>query len=92
MIDIRPIVATLIDAGCNRRTMRRVGRADKALQRSNPSARADAGTGAGLSPSAARPPPPLTLSWLQSDKPRGSGGRAPTARTRAVCHMSLSRG
>ncbi len=64
MIDIRPIVATLIDAGCNRRTMRRVGREEWALPRSNPSARADAGTGPGVSPSKARPPPPLTLSWL----------------------------
>ena len=67
----------MVDLRCRSETMAIAGREDRALLRSNPSARADAGTwaGAGL---LERPLPSLsTCSGRQGDKPRGPGGRAP---------------
>ena len=57
-------------------TMGVVGREDRALLRSNPSARTDAGTRTGASRPAGRLSAP-NMFWLQSEKPRGFGGRAP---------------
>jgi len=66
-----------IDAGPLAATIGAIGREDRALLRNNPSARTDAGTGAGVrTPSDSRT---SSLFWPQSDKPRGSGGRAPSS-------------
>ena len=81
----------MIDADRGRFTMWHVGREDRALLRSNPSARTDAGTWTGASPSAGRPFR-LIMFWPQSDKPRGLGGRAPKVNPRAVGHMSSTCG
>lgn len=73
-------------------TITQVGREDRALLRSTPSARSDAGTWTGTSPFHEECPSPPSLFWPESEKPRGSGGRAPRNAVRAVCHMSTSRG
>ena len=56
-------------------TMGVIGREDRALLRSNPSAGTEAGTGAGSSRHGGSRSP--NLFWPQSEKPRGFGGRAP---------------
>ena len=67
-----------------------VGREDRALLRSNPSAWTDAGTGAGvwLRPNSRCP----SLFWPESDKPWGFGGQAPKTNPGAVCQLSRSEG
>jgi hypothetical protein len=71
-------------------TMGGIGREDRALLRSNPSARTDAGTGAGAYRHGGSRSP--NLFWPQSDKPRGSGGRAPSSDLNTVCQLSRSMG
>ena len=67
------------------------GREDRALLRSNPSARSGAGTRAdAVTPKTFRPPVPFTI-WLQCEKPRGNLDRHPRF-TSALRHMSLSMG
>ena len=67
-----------------------VGREDRALLRSNPSAWTDAGTGAGVWP---RPNSRSSnLFWPESDKPWGFGGKAPKTNPGAVCQLSRSLG
>lgn len=82
----------MIDADHPETTIAAVGREDRALLRSNPSARTGAGTWTGASPSPARRPAPPTLFWPESDKPWGSGGQAPSHPHRAVCHLARSTG
>jgi len=71
-------------------TMGVIGREDRALLRSNPSARTDAGTSAGSSRHGGSRSP--CLFWPESDKPRGFGGRAPKADPGAVCQLSRLQG
>ncbi len=66
--------------------IRNVGREDRALLRGNPSARFDAGTGAGAYPHGGSCSP--NLFWPESDKPRGFGGSAPKANPGAVGQLS----
>jgi hypothetical protein len=73
-------------------TMPNVEREDRALLRSNPSARLDAGTWTGASLNVTWRLPPLNMFWLRSEKPRGAGGRAPDHALRAVCHLARSTG
>ena len=79
-----------IDNGDHAGTMVVIGREDRALLRSNPSARTDAGTGAGASPHGGSRSP--SLFWPESDKPRGFGGRAPKTELGTMCQLSRSRG
>ena len=71
-------------------TMGDVGREDRALLRSNPSARSDAGTGSGAYPHGGSRSP--SLFWPESDKPWGFGGKAPKTNPGAVCQLSRSTG
>ena len=88
--------ADTLDKGDRTDTIKDIGREDRALLRSNPSARTDAGTEAG-SPrdgdfprdGGSRSP---RLFWPQSVKPRGSGGRAPSSDPKTVCQLSISIG
>ena len=85
MLSVRPV-----DNCKHAGTMRDIGREDRALLRSNPSARTDAGTGAGAySHGGSRSP---SLFWPQSDKPWGFGGKAPKTNPPAVCQLSRSSG
>jgi len=72
-------------------TMGIIGREDRALLRSNPSARTDAGTWTGVSPVAGRLSA-LNMFWPQSENPWGSGGRAPSSDPHTVCQLSRSLG
>ena len=72
-------------------TMGVIGREDRALLRSNPNARTDAGTWTGVSPSTRRLSA-LNMFWPQSEKPRGFGGRAPKTDAGMVCQLSRSLG
>ena len=67
-------------------TMGVIGREDRALLRSNPSARTDAGTGAGSSRHGGSRSP--SLFWPESEKPWGFGGKAPKTNLGAVCQLS----
>jgi len=63
-----------------------VGREDRALLRSNPSARTGAGTGVGAWPRLGSHSP--SLFWPSSEKPWGSGGKAPSSGPTATCQLS----
>ena len=75
-----------IDTCNHMSTMWVAGREDRALLRSNPSARTGAGTGAGAYLRGRLSPP--NLFWPQSEKPWGSGGKAPSSDPGAVCQLS----
>jgi len=64
-----------IDNRSHAGTMGVIGREDRALLRSNPSARTDAGTSAGSSRHGGSRSP--CLFWPESDKPRGLGAEPP---------------
>ena len=81
-----------LDDRLRHRTIAIVGGEDRALLRSNPSARSDAGTGTGVSPLARRPSTPTCSGHKALNL--GSPGAEPPQRSdpRAVCHLATSLG
>ena len=79
----------------DRRRCRRIaaiGGEDRALLRSNPSARSDAGTGAGVQTTSRLPPTP-TCSGGKAQNLGGPGAEPPQRlQSRAVCHLARSVG
>ncbi len=79
----------------DRRRCRRIaaiGGEDRALLRSNPSARSDAGTGAGVQTTSRLPPTP-TCSGPKAQNLGGPGAEPPQRlKPRTVCHLARSPG
>jgi len=71
----------MMDVGRDGRTMRCIGREDRALLRSNPSARPDAGTWTGASPTVPRLSPPQSV-LATKRKTSGVWGQSPQRQPR----------
>lgn len=73
-------------------TIALIGGEDRALLRSNPSARSDAGTEAGVRTTSGLPPTP-TCSGHKAQNLGGPGAEPPKrSDPRAVCHLATSSG
>ena len=83
---------SLLDDRRRGRTMVIIGGEDRALLRSNPSARSDAGTEAGVQTTSELPPTP-TCSGRKAQNLGGPGAEPPQRlQPRAVCHLARSSG